>query len=122
MGNHYAGNQMGKLADALSKIRQPSQSAIDLLDAICEPHRNCDAEFESENPKKRGQVHPDFDFWTDPHPGAALGMLMVEAFAPNGLADLERYRPGFDERDDEAALDAWYAEVNNKFKERYEFC
>lgn len=122
MGNHYAGNAMGKSAESLSKIRRPGQSAIELLDAICEPYHGCDAEFEAENPKKRGQVHPDFGDWTEPHLGAALGMLMVEAFAPNGVADLERYRPAFDGRDDEAALDAWYAEVYDKFKARYEFC
>ena len=59
-----------------------------------------------------------------PHPKAALGMLMVEAFAPNGLADLDRYRPMLEDVDPEAgeaADDAWWAEVCEPFRLRYEF-
>lgn len=122
MGNHTAGNAMGKQAQAMFQSRPQGMTAMQILDLICEPHRGCDAEFEAEDPNRPGYVHPEFDDWRDPHPKAGLGMLMVEAFAPNGVADFERYAPAFDERDDEEALDAWYAEVQDPFRKRYEFC
>ena len=55
---------------------------------------------------------------------------MVEAFAPNGLADLPRYqymvpqlRPDdvYDKSMDDAACDAWWSEVYTPFKQRYNF-
>ncbi|TBR77016.1 MAG: hypothetical protein EPN64_04655 [Burkholderiaceae bacterium] len=122
MGNHTAGNAMGKQAQALLSNRPQGMTAIELLDLICTPYRGCDAEFESEDPEHRGFVHPEFGDWRDPHPQAALGMLMLEAFAPNGVSDQPRYAAGFDERNDEAALDAWYAEVEVPFRQRYRFC
>lgn len=87
---------MGKMAEVLVSRRLPGESAIDLLDKICKPYANTDAEFESEDPENLGCVHPDFDSYTDPLPKAALGMLMLEAFALNGVADRERYEPMFD--------------------------
>lgn len=124
MGNHTAGNAMGKTAQAMLANRPQGMTALAILDVICEPYRGCDAEFESSHPTKRDEVHPDFSDWCDPHPGAALGMLMLEAFAPNGVADLPRYAPmleGGDEAADEAC-DAWYAEVGTPFAERFGFC
>ena len=47
---------------------------------------------------------------------------MLEAFAPNGIADQQRYAPGFDDRDDGTALDALYDEVERPFSTRYDFC
>ncbi len=44
-------------------------------------------------------------------------MLMLEAFAPNGVADRERY-----DRDDEEAEDEWWDEVVVPFRKRYDFC
>jgi hypothetical protein len=112
---------MGKQAQMLMSNRPSGMTALQLLDVICEPHRGCDAEFESEDPSRPGHVHPEFGDWREPHPMAGLGMLMLEAFAPNGIADQQRYAPGFDERDDEKALTAWYDEVKNPFRKRYDF-
>lgn len=123
MGNHSAGYAMEQAAvDAVAR-RHPDESALSILDRICEPWRDCDAEFESTDPNNPDCVHPDFDKSTDPHPMASLGMLMLEAFAPNGVADLERYRPMLDGDGDaeETACDAWWAEVYDPFKQRYNF-
>ena len=122
MGNHVAGNAIGKLAQAAFEQRPHGQTALQILDKICEPHRGCDAEFESEDPNTPGNVHPDFASWRDPNPGAGLGMLMLEAFAPNGAKDLARFAPGFDDRDDIRAYDAWRSEVCDPFNARYDFC
>jgi hypothetical protein len=124
MGNHVAGQAIGRAAEVLSLRRQPGESALDILDRICGPYYACDTEFESEDPANPGQVHPDFDSYTDPHPYAALGLLMLEAFAPNGLADLSRYSPMLDAGNprEEAACAAWRAEVYGRFNARYGFC
>lgn len=124
MGNHVAGQAVGLAAEAALKARQPGQTALTLLDVACLKYRGADAEFEAEDPANPGSVHPNFDNYTDPHPEAALGMLMVEAFAPNGLADLPRYAAMLDGAGDEesAACDAWWAEVYEPFCKRYQFC
>ena len=129
MGNHIAGDLIAKFAAVFANQRGAGEKAIDLLDravaqAKAVPGFSPDAEFESSDPNDPRCVHPDFDSWRDPHPKAALGMLMVEAFAPNGLADLPRYQAmiGLTEGDEEAACDAWCAEVNKPFRSRYGLC
>jgi hypothetical protein len=124
MGDHHIGREMGLKAEAALAKRRPGATALDMLDRICEPHRGRDAEFESEDPRVPGNVHPEFDNYTDPHPKAALGMLMLEAFAPGGVAAMDRYDGmGSDDPDeDEAATDRWFAEVYEPFRERYGFC
>lgn len=77
---------MGRQAESILKRRKPEESALDLLDEICRPYMGCDAEFEAEDPKKPGKIHPDYTFYTDPE--GPLGKLMIEAFAPHGLNDL----------------------------------
>jgi hypothetical protein len=124
MGNHAVGHSMQRLAEEAMRNRN-GESAMDILDRICSPYRGTDAEFESEDPDRPGYVHPEYGDATDPHPKAALGMLMVEAFAPNGLSDLPRYAPMVDDSADaaaeETACDAWWAEVYDPFKARYGF-
>ncbi len=70
---------MGRAAEQMLLVRQPGQTALQLLDAICEPYRGCDAEFEAEDPKKPGRIHPHYTFYTDPV--GPLGLLIAEAFA-----------------------------------------
>ena len=131
MGNHAVGNAVGPQAEDALRARQPGETALSILDRICNRWRNTDAEWESFDPENPDCVHPEFDSFTDPHPKAALGMLMVEAFAPNGLADLPRYQymiselredDTYDESADDAATDAWWAEVYEPFKQRFNFC
>lgn len=124
MGNHAAGKAIGLAAELALSRRQPGDTALGLLDAACRGHRGCDAEFESEDPDNPGQVHPDFMDYCDPHPKAALGMLMLEAFAPNGVADLTKYAPMLTDKgpDGDAACDLWWAEVYEPFRQRYGFC
>lgn len=124
MGDHHIGTTMGRAAQHAVDTRKPGERALDILDRICTPYRGRDAEFESENPENTDQVHPEYDYFTDPHPKAALGMLMVEAFAPKGVASLDRYAGmGSDDPDeDEDASDRWFEEVYFPFKERYKFC
>lgn len=128
MGNHVAGRAIEQAAALLLANRKPGETALQLLDAACTGHRNTDAEFESTNPNDPDQVHPEYASSTDPHPKAALGMLMVEAFAPGGRAALSRYAPmlGSDDPDDDgeaedAAYDLWRAEVYEPFRARYGF-
>lgn len=125
MGNHTVGTAIGLAAEESTRNRRAGESAIDLLDRICNPYRNCDAEFESFDPEHPSCTHPDFGSFLDPHSKAALGMLMVEAFAPTGLAALPRYSAIFDCNADDATSEAsselWWAEVRTPFKARYDF-
>lgn len=123
MGNQAVGDAVGPQAEEALRARQPDETALGILDRLCSPWRNTDAEWESSDPANPSCVHPEFDKYTDPHPKAALGMLMVEAFAPNGLADLPRYEAMFDADDpgEEDACDAWWDEVYEPFKQRYAF-
>lgn len=130
MGNHAAGKAVGLAAELALSRRRPGETALDLLDAACRGYHGTDAEFEAEDPDNPGRVHPEFGDYRDPHPKAALGMLMLEAFAPNGVADLARYAPmlGTCSQDEEAqaaqdaAYDLWSAEVDEPFTRRYRFC
>jgi hypothetical protein len=116
MGNHQAGDAMGRMAATLIERRKPGETALQLLDVICEPWRGCDAEFESTDPNNSSQVDPRSDDYR--WPPLALGMLMIEAFAPNGLADLARYQA----IDPESEDDTYYDEVVAPFDQRYDFC
>lgn len=116
MGDHHVGNAIGREAQLAYERRLPGEKAIDILDRICKG-RGCDAEFESSDPNHPNQVHPDFEDWRYPHPKAGLGMLMVEAFAPNGLADF----PNYQNMDDEDACDLWWEEIVEPFCKRYDF-
>ena len=100
MGNHTAGTAMAKAAEIALRLRRPEDKALELLDLICEHWRGCDAEFD------------DYAF-LDGIESPALALLILEAFAPNGLADIAKYSS------DE---DAFYEEVYSKFSERYAFC
>lgn len=126
MGNHSAGYAMDRAA-RLAVSNRGQRSALSILDDVCSPYRGCDAEFESQNPDEPDEVHPLFDNSTDPHPQSPLGMLLVEAFAPNGLQDLGRYSPFLDDAArgtdaEEAAYDHWESEVYKPFRQRYGFC
>lgn len=85
MGNHVAGPAVGLAAKVVAKIRQQGETALSLLDRACKKYRGCDAEFESEQP--RNGSPREYDRYTDPHPSAALGMLMVQ------LCGLTYYAP-----------------------------
>ena len=104
MGNHTVGTAMAKAAEIALKLRTPEHKALDLLDLICEEWRGADAEF-------------DYYTYLDNDEIPALALLILEAFAPNGLADLERYLS-----DEEDAQDAWHKEVYTQFRSRYAFC
>lgn len=110
------------LSEAESRV-----TALAILDRICGPFRGYEAEFDAESANKVGFHHPDFDDDRDPHQSSALGMLMIEAFAPNGCADLARYSPMLNKSGApeailaaDAAGDLWYDEVCNPFSTRYE--
>lgn len=81
MGNHYAGRAIGRAARAALKNRN-GKSAIQILDEICGPWRNCDAEFESDDPNNPDFVHPEYDDYTDPN--GPIGKLAIEAFGDKG--------------------------------------
>jgi len=78
MGNHEAGRAMGRGAEMALQMRT-NQTALELLDMICEPYRGADAEFEAVDPDNPRQIHPLFTYYTDP--SGPLGILMREAFA-----------------------------------------
>lgn len=83
MGNHEVGRAMGRMAEVVLKLRTnpTTQTALSLLDQICEPYRGADAEFEAVDPKRPGHTHPEYGQYTDPK--GTLGILIREAFAPN---------------------------------------
>ncbi len=124
MGNNTAGQSMAAAAEEAvrSRPQRSDVTALALLDKICEPYRGSDPNFAAVDPKRPGRTHPDFPDYRRPHRGAALGMLMLEAFAPNGLADFKKYqlRADFSERD-EMAADAWWDDVGKPFRARYDF-
>jgi hypothetical protein len=133
MGNHDLGRQIGLAVQVVYERRNSQESALDILDRFCKG-RGGDAEWEAEDPARPGYQHPEFIHYTDPHPSAGLGMLMVEAFAPNGLSDLPKYEGvlGYQpsdnaaiDRDRAAAADTsnelWRMEVYSPFNKRYGF-
>ncbi len=123
MGNHAAGKAIGLAAEQAVRGRREGESALEILDRICRPYQGADAEFEAEDPQRPGHVHPEFAEYRKPHPKAALGMLLLEAFAPNGMDDLQRYSPMFGAGPDaDAACDAWWSEIRDPFAKRYDFC
>lgn len=124
MGDHYIGREMGLKAKLALVNRRPGETALDILDRICGPYRGRDAEFESESETVPGNVHEEYERYTDPHPEAALGMLMLEAFAPEGVASIDRYEGmgSDDPQEDEEAADRYFSEVYEPFRERYGFC
>ena len=103
---------MGKMAEAMLKMRT-TQTAIELLDQICEPWRGCDAEFESEDTNAPGRTHPDYTHYSDPT--GPIGVLITEAFGEAG----RDYSDGWP---DDAAVDAWWDGPRRLFRERYAFC
>ncbi len=104
------------------------EAALEILDRICPTFRGADAEFDACDLLDPNRQHPVVAFYTDPHPSAALGMLLLEAFAPNGLADLPRYAGMFECGDEDegeaqdAACDLHRSEVVVHFDKRYGFC
>ena len=114
---------MGLAAEAALKIRQPGQTALALLDMICRPYEGCDAEFEGEDPKHRGHIHPDYTFYTDPV--GPLGVLIAEAFAPDRdwVADWRAWRlsPQYGEEGVGNVRDMWEDGPMEKFDRRYDF-
>ncbi len=96
MGNHAIGEAMGHMAEIVLKMRT-NQTALTLLDEICESYRNSDAEFEE---------------YTEPN--QPLGKLIAEAFDPT----VNWIEKRVNEKDDDD--DCWY-DVYRKFRERYDF-
>jgi hypothetical protein len=121
MGNHDAGRAMGRAAVLALKMRT-NQSALELLDEICEPYRGADAEFEAEDPKNPGHIHPEYDGYTDFN--GPLGILIREAFDPNTdwLALREEAIKSGDDEKIEDFHSRWYNGPYTQFHERYEFC
>lgn len=115
---------MGHAAEAALKMRKPGQSAIELLDLICEPYRGCDAEFEAEDPANPRCVNPHFTFYTDP--AGPLGRLVAEAFAParDWIGDWSAWAlsSDFGEEGTGNVRDHWYAGPMAHFDQRYAFC
>lgn len=121
MGNHDAGRAMGRMAIMALKMRT-NQTAIEILDQICEPYRGCDAEFEAPDPNNPGKVHPDYGSYTDIN--APIGILIAEAFSTN-VNWAELWRKAIESNDDdkiEEFFNKWYDEPYAQFRQRYEFC
>jgi hypothetical protein len=121
MGNHHVGRAMGRMADMALKMRT-NQTAISLLDEICEPYRGADAEFEAEDPKNPGHQHPKYCRYTDPK--GPLGILIKEAFDPttDWLALQEQAEKTGDDDTIESFYESWGNGPEAKFDARYEFC
>ena len=121
MGNHEVGRAMGRMAEMALKMRS-NQTALSLLDQICEPYRGADAEFEAVDPKNPGCSHPKFCRYTDPK--GPLGILIQEAFDPK--TDWITLQREAEEIGDDDKLETFYERWGNgpekQFDARYEFC
>lgn len=136
MSNHMSGDLIAKFAAIYSANRDSLETPLGILDRAVAKAKSVsgftpDAEFESSHPIKPGLVHLHVNNWTDLHPEAPLGMLMVEVFAPNGLRDLPKYWPmargaevgnASEVAEEEKACDLWYAEIGDPFRKRYGLC
>jgi hypothetical protein len=121
MGNHEVGRAMGRMAEMALKMRA-NQTALELLDEICEPYRGSDAEFESEDPKNPGNIHPEYCRYTDPK--GPLGVLIREAFDPtvDWIALQREAEKSGDDDNIEEFYESWGTGPEGKFDARYEFC
>lgn len=108
---------MGLMADALLQSRT-TEKASELLDKICGPYRNCDAEFEAEDPGRPGHAHPDYDDYTDPH--APLGRLIAEVFGKPGQDYTQNWKSE-DLEEQEDACERWFLGPHAAFKKHYDF-
>jgi len=112
---------MGRMATLALKMRT-NQSALSLLDEICEPYRGADAEFEAEDPNNPGQTHPEYCRYTDPK--GPLGILIREAFNPTVdwiALQLKAEETGDGDKIDEF-YESWGEGPGKQFDSRYEFC
>ena len=123
MGNHSAGKAMGIAAAAVFKAQPQADTvfeqsfALAILDTICEPWRGCDAEFEAEDPKRPGQMHPQYISHTDFQ--APLGKLIAAAFSPGRKWALVN-PPSQTEED--PSREEWYKGPYKQFHDRYDLC
>lgn len=121
MGNHEVGKAMGRMAEMALKMRT-SQTALELLDEICEPYRSADAEFEAEDPNNPGHTHPEYCRYTDPK--GPLGILIQEAFDPTD--DWITLQRKIVETGNQDLIDGFFESWGNGperlFNARYEFC
>ena len=121
MGNHEAGRAMGQMAEMALKMRT-NQTALSLLDEICESYRGCDAEFEAEDPNNPGHTHPEYGSYTDPK--GPLGVLIREAFDPtvDWIALQRKVEETGDDEKIEEFYESWGDGPGKQFDARYEFC
>jgi len=112
---------MGRMAEMALKMRT-SQTALELLDEICEPYRGADAEFEAEDPDNPGHTHPEYCRYTDPK--GPLGILIREAFEPKtDWIALQRKIEATGNSDlIEEFYESWGVGPEKQFDSRYEFC
>lgn len=121
MGNHEVGRAMGRMAEMALKMRT-NQTALELLDEICEPYRGADAEFEAVDPNNPRLTHPEYCLYTDPK--GPLGILIGEAFDLT-VAWRSLQRTVEETGDDDKIEDFYKSWVNGpekQFSARYEFC
>jgi hypothetical protein len=122
MGNHDAGQAMGRMAEMALKMRT-NQTALQILDEICEPYRGCDAEFEAEDPKRPGHINPEYADYTDPK--GPLGTLIIEAFSDsktNWIALRDEALKSEDGDKVDEFYTKWSDGPEDQFNKRYEFC
>jgi len=121
MGNHEVGRAMGRMADMALKMRTV-QTALEILDTICEPYRGADAEFEAEDPNNLRHQHPEYCRYTDPK--GPLGILIREAFEPK--VDWIALQRKIEETGNDDLIDEFYESWGDgpgkQFDTRYEFC
>ena len=121
MGNHEVGRAMGRMAEMALKMRT-SQTALELLDEICEPYRGCDAEFEAVDPNDPRYTHPEYCLYTDPK--GPLGILIREAFDPtvDWVALQRKAEESGDADKIEEFHENWGEGPERLFDSWYEFC
>jgi len=121
VGNHEVGRAMGRMAEMALKMRT-NQTALAILDEICEPYRGADVEFEAVDPNNPRQTHPEYCRYTDPK--GPLGILIREAFDPKvDWIVLQREAEGSGDQDKiDEFYENWGDGPGKQFDARYEFC
>jgi len=121
MGDNSIGIMMGRHADIALSLYQPKTAAeaLVVLDNICKPYSNRDAEFESVDPESTNQNHPSYIDYRDP--GGPLGQLIAVAFGVPGRDWVGEFSSGPEDMDDNPAYVEWWKGPCEAFNQRYNF-
>ena len=99
------------------------EAAMDVLTRLCQPYAGRSVYWYAFDVYAPWRSPSGYDDFTLPHPNAALGMLILEAFGKNGLASHDRYLPIFGDilsKESDAAVEAAVDELVRPFERKFD--